>query len=550
MGKNFVTEGLLRISRTVGGRAFAAYALLVTAAWAQAGKPIEIDPSKPQEVIATVDGNPVTSAEYQEMLIAFDAKMRETIKNSGEETLRLIGYLRRMAAEAEKRGLHESPVVKKQIELARLQLLSNATVQEREAEDPVTPFEQNAYYTKNIDQFSAVMLKMIQLPFANETEELQAKRRAEEIHGKLKAGAAFVEMVKQYSKHEPSKAKDGDFDEIRMSDQVPQSIKDASFGMKKDGEFSQPVRLANGYYLFQRTKVTVQPYEKVKDTIYTDIKQKRNVDWVNKIREGIKIEAVQSTGTSPDRVVAKLDGRPVTQREIDGYLGAMEEKLREGLKSNIGELLRGMGFMERTAAIALEKQYDKRPPYRKQLEMMRLQALTNALMQVSESQVAFTEADIQKVYEENKIFVSLAKLKLIYLPTSDDAKADEAVGKQAEEIYGKLKAGEDFVALVKQYSKDPVTRDKNGDYPPAKVTDDIPGEAKRAIWALKPGEFSRPTKLPNGIYIYKLMAWEPMSYASVRDDLVRRYKNAKHREWLMAMRAGVDVKIVNRSTPK
>ena len=532
-------------------KSIVAASALALAAWAQAGKPIVLDPSKPEEVVATLDGKPVTAAEYQELLVSLDAKMRETTKNSGEEALRLVGWMRRMAAEAEKRGVHDNPVVKKQIELARLQLLSNAAVQERETEDPVTPFEQNAYYTKNINQYSAVMLKMIQLPFANETEELQAKRRAEEAHAKLKAGAGFVEMVKLYSKHEPSRAKDGDFDEIRMSDQVPQSIKDVSFGLKKDGDYSEPVRLPNGYYIFQRTKVTVEPYEKVKDSIFTDIKQKRSVDWVNKIREGLKIEAVQSAGTSPDRVVAKLDGRPVTQREIDGYLGAMEEKLREGLKNNIGELLRGMGFMERTAALAIEKKFDQRSPYRTQLEMMRLQALTNALMQVSESQVAFTEADIQKVYEENKIFVSLAKIKLIYLPGAEgDEKADEAVMKQAGEIYEKLKAGADFVAMVKQYSRDPVTRDKNGDYPPAKVSDDIPGEAKRAIWALKPGEFSRPTKLPNGVYIYKLMAWEPMSYASVREDLVRRYKNAKNREWLMAMRAGVDVKVTGRTAAK
>ncbi len=172
-------------------------------------------------------------------------------------------------------------------------------------------------------------------------------------------------------------------------------------------------------------------------------------------------------------------------------------------------------------------------------------------MQVSESQVTVTEAEIQKVYEENKIFVSLAKIKLIYLPTAEgDAKADEAVVKLGDEIYNKLKEGADFVAMVKQYSRDPVTRDKDGDYPPAKVTDDIPGEAKRAIWALKPGEFSRPTKLPNGIYIYKLMAWEPMSYASVRDDLARRYRTMKNREWLAGMRSGVDVKIIDRSTPK
>lgn len=63
-------------------------------------------------------------------------------------------------------------------------------------------------------------MKLIYLPFSTETEELQAKRRAEDLHKKLKAGADFVALVKEFSKDEPSREKDGDYGEVRMGDQI------------------------------------------------------------------------------------------------------------------------------------------------------------------------------------------------------------------------------------------------------------------------------------------------------------------------------------------
>ena len=214
----------------------------------QESRQIEIDPSRPREVVATLDGQDITAEEFQQLIIAMDPKAKEAARNSAPEMLRYVGWLRRMGAEAEKRGLPSQSLLKLQLEMTRIQLLSNALIQQHEIEEVVTPFEQRGYYQANLAAYSAVNVKLIYLPFTNETEELQAKRRMEEIHKKLQGGAPFVAMVKEYSKHEESREKDGDYGEIRMADEIPQIVKDVAFGLK-DGAYCPPFRLPNGYYI-------------------------------------------------------------------------------------------------------------------------------------------------------------------------------------------------------------------------------------------------------------------------------------------------------------
>jgi parvulin-like peptidyl-prolyl isomerase len=303
-------------------------------------------------------------------------------------------------------------------------------------------------------------------------------------------------------------------------------VKDVAFGLK-DGAFSTPTRLPNGYYIFQRTGLNVDPYEKVKDPIFTEIKQKRNLEWVEKHRKAVNV--TKNT----------LEGKPVSPKEIEQYLGAMDEKLRANLRDSPEELLRGIGFMRRMTKLAEEQKLDQAPPFRQQLELTRLQALSNALMQAEEKATVVTDAELRQAYKENLKYVSLAKLKIVFFPS--DA-SEEAALALAKEVHEKIKAGADFVEMVKQYSKDPVSRDKNGDYGPLKITDDIPGSAKQAIWTtLEPGGVSAPIKLPNGYYLFKLIALEEPGIEKVREELIKRLRSAKSRDWLNSMRAKVQV---------
>ncbi|MSV31900.1 MAG: hypothetical protein EXQ57_05205 [Bryobacterales bacterium] len=493
----------------------------------QESRQIEIDPSRPREVVATLDGQDITAEEFQQLIIAMDPKAKEAARNSAPEMLRYVGWLRRMGAEAEKRGLPAQSLLKLQLEMTRIQLLSNALIQQHEMEEVVTPFEQRGYYQANLASYSAVNVKLIYLPFTNETEELQAKRRMEEIHKKLQGGAPFVAMVKEYSKHAESREKDGDYGEIRMADEIPQIVKDVAFGLK-DGAYCPPFRLPNGYYIFQRTGVKVDAYEKVKDPIFTEIKQKRNLEWVEKHRK----EVVVTMKPKP-----MLEGQPVSPAEIEAYLGAMDEKLRSNLRDNPVEMLRGIGFMRRMTKIAVEQKLDQTPPFRQQLELTRLQALSNALMQAEEKLMQVSDSEVKKAYAENLKYVSLARVKIVYVAD------DEAL---AKEIRAKIQSGADFAEMVKQYSKDPVSKAKNGDYGPLKITDDFPAAAKKVIWELNVGDVSAPVQLPNGYYLFKLMGLDEPGVEKVREELTKRLRAAKSRDWMNSMRAQVQVKMAER----
>jgi peptidyl-prolyl cis-trans isomerase C len=511
------------------------------------GRIMELDPARPEEVVARLDGTSVSAGEFQYLIVAMDPKVKEATRNSALEMLRYVGWLRRMGAEAEKRGMPEKNPLRTQLEMARIQLLSNAMIQKHELDEVVTPVEQRDYYTANQQAYTGVKLKLIYVPFATETEELQAKRKMGEIHKKLQGGADFVAMVKEHSKHAESRDKDGDYGEVRQADQIPQTVKDIAFGLPDRG-FSAPVRLPNGYYIFQRTGLNVEPYEKVRDQIFTEIKQKRNLDWVAKYREAVKVELKPvSKSQDPNRVVATLDGAPVTAAEVETLLGAMEEKLRGNLRETPDEMLRGIGFMRRMTRVAEQERLHETGPYRQQLELTRLQALSNALMQEQERTAAISDADVQQAYRGNLKYLSLAKLKIIFFSAVQENEAESAAALQlAKEVREKIAGGADFVEMVKQYSKDPVSRDKNGDYGPLKTTDDIPAVAKQAIWGMNVGDVSQPVKLPNGYYIFKLMALEEPGLDKVRDELVKRLRTIRSREWLNAMRAQVQVEIIER----
>jgi parvulin-like peptidyl-prolyl isomerase len=147
------------------------------------------------------------------------------------------------------------------------------------------------YYERMKDQFSTAKLKLIYLSFTNATEELQSKQKADELYGKLKAGADFVALVKEHSKDQATREKDGDYPPVKRSDDIPENVKQTIFGLKP-GEISQPLRLPNGYYLFKLIGLEEQSYEQVKDKLYVDVKQLRSREWMQKMRTSVEVKVV------------------------------------------------------------------------------------------------------------------------------------------------------------------------------------------------------------------------------------------------------------------
>lgn len=253
---------------------------------------IEIDPDRPNDVIAIVDGKPFTQMELQYLMVTMTKQQQDAVRSDPAEALRMYGWLKKLAGMAEKQGLDKESPYAQRLEMNRLTLLSEAMLQRQEQNDLVPPEMLKGYYERMKDQFSIAHLKLIFLSFTNEPEELQAKKRSEELHEKLKGGADFVALVKEFSKDKTTREKDGDYQPVKRSDpEIPDHVKKVVFELKP-GEFSAPLRLPNGYYIFKLTSMETPKYEEVRDKLYIEVKQQRSREWMQKMRNSVEVKVV------------------------------------------------------------------------------------------------------------------------------------------------------------------------------------------------------------------------------------------------------------------
>ncbi len=107
--------------------------------------------------------------------------------------------------------------------------------------------------------------------------------------------------------------------------------------------------------------------------------------------------------------------------------------------------------------------------------------------------------------------------------TTDDAKAAAL----AKDIHAKLKAGGDFAALAKQYSKDTASAAKGGDLDWA-GRDVYVKEFSDKLFAMKQGEISEPVKTQFGYHIIRMdgvRAESGRSFDAVRAELAAGMRN-------------------------
>ncbi|MBX3226629.1 MAG: peptidylprolyl isomerase [Labilithrix sp.] len=108
------------------------------------------------------------------------------------------------------------------------------------------------------------------------------------------------------------------------------------------------------------------------------------------------------------------------------------------------------------------------------------------------------------------------------LVKGDKEKADElaAAKTKAEGILERVKKGEDFAKLAQEFSEDPGSKDKGGQYPGEQVENFVP-EFKKSVEGLKPGELDQ--QLVQTSYGYHIIKRDP----ATKEDILKAYKGGK-----------------------
>jgi len=145
---------------------------------------------------------------------------------------------------------------------------------------------------------------------------------------------------------------------------------------------------------------------------------------------------------------------------------------------------------------AYERQYDTLPQQKEELANLRMQILENYMNDPESFNKLLNEAfqRSQKDIHVAHIFISLMNA---------NGQADSATAKEkAGEAYQRLKKGEDFSKIAKQYSNDPSVTQNNGDIGYITVFT-LPYEFENIVYPLQINNISMPYKSKAGYHIFK-----------------------------------------------
>ena len=235
--------------------------------------------------IAVVNGTPIPKARA-------DALVAELVHQGQTDSPQLQAAVREelknreiMMQEAEKRGLTNDPSVKAQMALAAQSVAIRALIQDYAKNNAPTDAELRAKYDEAVKQVQGKEYHLHHILVDNE-------QQAKDIIAKLKAGASFDDLAKQYSKDTGSAQHGGDLDWANLQSYVPE-FGAAAQKLQKGQITDTPVHSQFGWHVIRLDDVRdvkVPPFEDVKAQLAQQMQQEKVQAWEQGLLAKAKVQ--------------------------------------------------------------------------------------------------------------------------------------------------------------------------------------------------------------------------------------------------------------------
>jgi parvulin-like peptidyl-prolyl isomerase len=212
-------------------------------------------------------------------------------------------------------------------------------------------------------------------------------------------------------------------------------------------------------------------------------------------------------------VVGKAGDFVLREADIDRLIGnqppEVQKKLRED-PTQRSNLVRQILLTEAVAAKARSEGFDRKPEVREQVSYLIDQFLAQEYIgKVVAADVTVPEQELKKYYQEHEkdfLLPESVKARHIFIDTPKDAAPDvkNKARAKAEEVLTRLRKGEDFSKLAKEFSQDSETSADGGDLgwiSPGKTNSE---EFERSLFSLKTGETGDIVETPFGFHIIRV----------------------------------------------
>ena len=273
------------------------------------------------------------------------------------------------------------------------------------AEVTVDDASLRAHYEQIKDRFTSEERRHgyhILIAIDNDVNDTDAKKQAEEVLAKLKAGGDFAALAKQYSKDTGSASKGGDLGWAARG-QFVKAFEDMLFSMKP-GELSAPVKSEFGYHLIRLDEVeggASKSFEDVRAEVESDYKSDRAralfYDKTQKLADAAfaKLTELDSVATEFGTAVKTIAG---FTRQGGGDLGSNSQAIEAAFSEAVLEKGENSPLVtlgeDRALVLRIS---DHKPPTQKPLDAVRGEVLASATEQAAK---AAAEQQVQSVIQQ------------------------------------------------------------------------------------------------------------------------------------------------------
>ena len=232
-------------------------------------------------------------------------------------------------------------------------------------------------------------------------------------------------------------------------------------------------------------------------------------------------------------VIATVDGNAVTQEMVDLTIKQLPPQLRMQLEQSgqLAQVKEQVIVGEALYRKALERKLHEDPDVSRTLALAARSALADALLtKVAEERT--TPERIQSYYDDHLVQYKQEQVKARILVIGAD---------KTDELKGKIDAGEDFVALVGQYSEDPGTKDKGGDLGWMEKRS-MPPNFSEPIFGGEKGSVVGPIEAGDRNLFFKIDdKRDSTPLADVEDDIKEQLKQELVTEYIEEVRKGAAI---------
>jgi len=268
-------------------------------------------PITPETVVAEIAGKKYTAAEVDEIFATLPPQYQQSARLQPARALQQIFLFKHLAEEAEKANLDKQAPWKTDLAFSRLQILYQAEINDVKNKTAAPEADQEKLYKDNPDRFKQVKVRVIHLAFSATPDkpgpdgkkmlsEAEAKTKLEDLRKQILAGGDFGKLARENSDDKNSAAKDGEFATISRSSPYPEPVKAAVLALK-EGDISEPVKQANGFYLIKADSIAIQPFAEARPQIIEELKQTRFVEWMKELQERFTVKVENPAYFTPRR---------------------------------------------------------------------------------------------------------------------------------------------------------------------------------------------------------------------------------------------------------